>query len=312
MNNEIILRSVYGKVMQTYFIQPCPNPKTGKLPPCVKTVDSDGDMILSENEITQMNSGAVHYVPANKVFEIVDGTYFNLDDVVDKANWESIEHCNWIAKDRYQRDDQGNLIIDGGARRYGVADLYVERPGEITKAKISKKQIVHKASAYIYEDSETERIKKCKVLGRNLSTAVPADILDYLLEIAEKTPQRIIDLYEGEDWKMHLFILDAIDKGVIRKKDNIYNYDDKMLGGSIEATIAFLRDVRYKKIIDSIKRETYPNLLPKQEIAELENTLTEGIPYYKEDPDSRQDLSEHLSAAEKLKLAKIEKLNTKK
>ncbi|MGV8961783.1 MAG: hypothetical protein ACOH2V_00110 [Candidatus Saccharimonadaceae bacterium] len=282
MSNEIILRSVYGKVNQTYFIQPCPNPKTGKLPACVKTVDSRGDMILSEDEVKRMNLGEVHFVPANYVFEIVDGTSFDLSDVVGKANWEAIEYCNWIAKDRYQRDEQGNLIIDGGAKRYGVADLYVERPGEITKAKVNKKQYVYRALSYIYEDSETERIKKCRVLGRNLTTAIPADILDYLIETAERNPKTIIDLYEGEDWKMHLFILDAIDRGVIRKSDGIYKYDDKMLGGSIEATITFLRDIRFKKLVDSIKRETYPNLLTKTEISELEETMTEGIPHFDE------------------------------
>lgn len=284
MNNEIILRSVYGKVNQTYFIQPCPNPKTGKLPSCVKTVDSHGDMILSEDEITRMNAGEVHFVPANWVFEIVDGTHYDLSDVVDKANWEAIEYCNWIAKDRYQRDAQGDLIIDGGAKRYGVADLYVERPGEITKAKINKKQLVYRALSYIYEDSESEQVKKCRVLGRNLNTAIPADILDYLIEIAEKNPKKIIDLYEGEDWKMHLFILDALDRGIIRKSEGIYKYDDKMLGGSIEATVTFLRDIRFKKLVDSIKRETYPNLLPKQEILDLENSITEGIPHYDETP----------------------------
>lgn len=282
MNNEIILRSVYGKVNQIYFIQPCPNPKTGKLPACVKTIDSHGDMILSEDEVKKMNSGLVHYVPADYVHQIVDGTKFDLDDIVDKANWESIEHCNWIAKDRFQRDEKGELIIDGGAKRYGVADLYVDRPGEITKMKVTKKQLEYKAASYIYEDSESERIKKCRVLGRNLNTAAPADILDFLIDIAEKTPKRIIELYEGEDWKMHLFILDAVDRGVIRKKDNIYHYDDKMLGGSVESTITFLRDIRFKKLLDSIKRETYPNLLTKNEITELEAEITTGIPHYEE------------------------------
>lgn len=282
MSDEIILRSVYGKVGQTYFIQPCPNPKTGKLPACVKTVDSHGDMILSEEDVRRLSSGEVHYVPADKVFEIVDGTTFDLTDVVDRANWEAIENCNWIAKDRFQRDAQGDLIIDGNLRRYGIADLYVERLGEITKAKVDKKHFVFRALSYIYEDSESERIKKCRVLGRNLNTAIPADILDYLIETAEKNPKKIIDLYEGEDWKMHLFILDAIDRGVIRKSEGIYKYDDKMLGGTIEATITFLRDIRFKKLVDSIKRETYPNLLTKAEITELENTITEGIPHYDE------------------------------
>ena len=93
---------------------------------------------------------------------------------------------------------------------------------------MDKKQFVYRALSYIYEDSESERIKKCRVLGRNLGNAIPADILDYLVEIAEKTPKRIIELYEGEDWKMHLFILDAVDRGVIRRSDGIYKYDDKI------------------------------------------------------------------------------------
>jgi len=278
--NEIILRSVYGKVSQKYFIQPCPNPKTGRLPNCVKTVDSRGDMILSESEMSEMSEGRVHFVPADKVFIIEDGTTFDLSDIIDKANWEAIEHCNWIAKDRYQKDAIGNLIIDGGANRYGVADLYVERPGEVTKARVSKKQIVYRASSYIYDDSESDRIKKAKVLGRNLGNAATADVLDFLIEVAEKTPQRIIDLYESEDWKLHLFILDAIDRGVIRKRDNIYNYDDKMIGGSIDAVISFFKDIRYKQLVDSIKRETYPNLLGKAEITQLENSMTEGIPHF--------------------------------
>lgn len=287
MNNEIILRSAYGKVNQIYFIQPCPNPRTGRLPDCVRLVKGDPskgptEMILSEDDIDRMNRGEAHFIPADAVFEIVDGTRFDLDDPVDAAKWAAIEHCNWIAKDRFQRDAEGNLIIDGNARKYGVADLYVERPGEITKFKMDKKQVVFKAMQYIYEDSETERIKKCRVLGRNLSTAIPADILDYLIEIAERDPRKILNLYEGEDWKMQLFILDAIDRGVIRKADGIYKYDDKMLGGSMEATVTFLRDIRYKKLLDSIKRETYPELQPKQIIEDMMHEQIKDIPHFEE------------------------------
>ena len=125
MNNEIVIKSVYGKVNQIYYIQPCPNPKTGKLPSCVRTVDSNGDMILSEDEVSRLNKGLVHFVPANHVFIIEDGTRFDLSDVIDRANWEAIEHCNWIAKDRTERDAQGNLVIDGNAHRYGTAERYV-------------------------------------------------------------------------------------------------------------------------------------------------------------------------------------------
>lgn len=288
MSNEIVLRSVYGKVNQIYFIQPCPNPKTGKLPDCVRTVDSHGDMILSEEDIRQMSSGEKHFIPANFVFEIVDGTHFNLDDVVDKAKWEAIQYCNWIAKDRYERDAQGNLLIDGGQKKYGVADLYVDRPGEVAAAKITKKQLVHRACGYIYEDSETNRIKKAKVLGRDLKTAIPADILDYLIEFAERDPNKIIQLYEGEDWKIQLFILDAIDNGVIKRNDGIYKYEDKILGGSMDAVVLFLKDIRYKKLSDSIKRETYPELLPLKDQALIEDQLNKDLLLVSEEATKKQ------------------------
>lgn len=277
MINEIVIRSVYGKVNQIYFIQPCPNPRTGKLPDCVRTVDSNGDMILSEEDIRKMSAGEAHYIPADKIFEIVDGSHFNLSDIVDKAEWEAIQYCNWIAKDRYERDSNGDLVIDGGAKRYGVADLYVERPGEITRVKVSRKELVFRAEKYIWEDTESDRLKKAKVLGRDLELAPTADVLDFLLETASKDPNKIIDLYEGEDWKMQLFIIEAIDRGVIRKTDGIYRYDDKMLGGSMGATIATLKDIRYSKILESIKRETYPNLLPKQEQEKIQAELTVDI-----------------------------------
>jgi len=112
---------------------------------------------------------------------------------------------------------------------------------------------------------------------------MPADILDFLIETAEKDPKKIIQLYEGEDWKLQLFVLDAIDKSVIRKSDGIFKYnDDKMIGGSMDAVVSFLKDVRYKKLIDSMKRETYPELLSRQEKLELENELNKDIPHFEE------------------------------
>lgn len=291
MENVITLRGVYGKVDQTFYIQPCPNPRTGRLPDCVKTVDSRGDMILSENEIAEMNKGLKHFVPADKVFNIVDGTTFDLDDVVERAEWEAIEHCNWIAKDRFQRDEAGNLIIDGNKHRYGTADLYVERKGEIAKAKVSKKELVFRASRYVFEDTEADRIKKSRVLGRDLSNAFPVDVKDFLLEEAEKDPNKIISLYEDEDWKMHLFILDAIDRKVIRKAEGIYKYEDRILGASINATIEFLRDIRYKAMLDSIKRETYPEYWTKKEIEEAEKDITKNITHFDEGKDTSKKVT---------------------
>lgn len=54
------------------------------------------------------------------------------------------------------------------------------------------------ALTYIYADSEADRIKKAKILNRNLSVVYPADVLAFLIKIAEKEPEKILDLYEGK------------------------------------------------------------------------------------------------------------------
>ena len=286
MNDEIILRSVYGKVGQKYFIQPCADPKTKRFPNCVKSVDKDGDMILSESEKEKLSRGEVHFVKITHIFVIEDGFRLDLSDLVDAAIWEAIRFTNIIAPERNAKDSQGNLLIDGSQQRYGSAELYVERPGEVTKARVSRKQMVFKAQKYVYEDSESNRIKKCKVLGRDLSTAAPADVLDYMLETAEKDYSRIIALYEDPDWKMELFILEAIERGVIIKRNGVYQHNDKLLGASTKAVIELLKDVRYRPFLNSIKKETYPEFLAKEDLEKLEAETTQNIPQFDEEKDT--------------------------
>lgn len=84
--NYIILRSVFGKVGQKYFLNPAKDPVTGRFPACVKHVDSKGDMILTE---TERNSGKV-FIPENALITFEDGKVFNLDDPWEAAQWEAI------------------------------------------------------------------------------------------------------------------------------------------------------------------------------------------------------------------------------
>lgn len=234
-------------------------------------------MILAESEKEEQAKGLKYFIPVNQLFTIESGYKLVLTDVMDAAIWEAIKNCKLIAKERGQKDHNGLSVIDGDTKYYGPAELYVERPGEETKIAVSKKTLRFKAEQYIHGDSESERIKKAKVLGRDLKNAYPADVLYFLVEIAEKNPQKIIDLYEGEDWKMHLFILEAIDRGVIKRKEGIYQYDDKLLGASIEATITFLKDYRFNKILQSIKMETYPEYMSKSDIENIKSEMAEGL-----------------------------------
>lgn len=262
LSNKIILRSVRGKVGNVIKIQPCKNPRTGKYADCVKRVDSKGDMILSQDELNDPNR--YDFVREDDVFDIVDGTTFDLDNVRERFIWEAIQYCPYIAPDMYAKDEKGNSLINGDSRRYGVAELYVERPGVETNRRVSRKKLKHDAESYIYNDDRGAegRALKARLLGHKMDHMPDADVTDYLLQIAEQDPKKIINIYTGGDTAVRLLFIEARDKHVIVYKNKLYTYaDNVVLGASDEAAIMYLKDPKNANVYKLIKQDTYPELM---------------------------------------------------
>lgn len=266
-SNIVVLRSVFGKVGQKYYIQPQKDSR-GKYAGCVRRVNSQGDRIMTDGEVKLENNGLAAYIPENALFIIEDGKTFNLDDVYDKAVWESIKNCNLIAPDRYAKNDKGDYLIDGTVDprskrpRYGTAELYVDRPGYESQRRVTRKKLILEASNYIMNDERgyEGRLLVAKLLGRNMSNQPNADVEDFLLSIAEKTPEKIINCYTDGDTSLRLLFIEAREKGVITKKDGLYLYgeDGKVsLGANDSAAVEWMKASRNAKIVAAIRKETF-------------------------------------------------------
>lgn len=261
----IVLRSVYSKSQGVWFTNPTRDKKTGKYPDCVKPVNSNGDMIISDAELA---SGKV-YFKETEVFTLVDGTTYNLDDPYEKAVWECVKNSVFIAPARNAKDSNGNLLIDGDNhkpvspsdgynRRYGTAELYIERPGLESIQKLSRKKLVYKAVNYILNDERGSegRLLKTKLLGRYMRGAADADVENYLYEIAEKDPEKIINLYTGGDMSLRLLLVEAKEKGVIYRKNGLYLFgDNTVLGATDDAVIHTFKQPTSNNIVTLIKKE---------------------------------------------------------
>ena len=265
LSNKIVLRSVRGKVGLKVLIQPCKDPKTGKYAECVKRVDSNNDMILSEKELNDPNR--LYFIKESDVFTIVDGTTFDLDDVRDRFIWEAIQYCPLIAPDYYAKDQNGNSLINGTSDwnskqpRFGVAELYVERPGVEANRRVSRKKLKLDAETYIFNDDRgyDGRVLKARLLGHRMDHMPDADVTDYLLQVAERDPEKIINIYTGGDTAVRLLFIEARDKHIIFYKNKLYTYaDNVVLGATDEAAILFLKDPKNANMYKLIKRDTYP------------------------------------------------------
>ena len=266
-SNIVVLRSVWGKRGQKYYIQPQKDGK-GQYPPCVRKVNSEGDMILKAGDDPDF------LIPEDRIFTLQDGTTFNLNDPYQAVEWQAIENCFLIAPSRFAKDANGNYLIDGtpdivsnsnyGARsRYGRAELYVERPGLEAQQKVTRARLELQATNYIYQYGYEDWLTFAKVLGRNMENQPVPDVEYFLISVAKKTPEKIIEICSGGDLANRVLFIAAKERGVIRKKNGMYIYGedgDLILGASEEAVIDWMKQPKNKKTLELIRKDAYPEL----------------------------------------------------
>ena len=146
LSNIIVLRSVWGKANQNYVLQP-QRDKYGQLPKCVRRVNAQGDMILSEKDKEGSLEGLI---PEDEQIVVHDGTVFDLNNERQAAEWEAIKNCFLIAPDRYAKDDKGNYKID------------INNPDEVAKL------IAKESADMILLDDNFNTIIKTIGNGRNI------------------------------------------------------------------------------------------------------------------------------------------------
>ena len=263
MENKVItIRSVYK--VKEYHFQPTKQ-KNGLNWPWVKPtrIGADGrsEMILSDAE--RNNPDSVYFIPEDLDIVVTDGTTFNLADPLQYNKWMAIKDHDLFAPSRDARDEDGVLLIDGDAKKYGTAELFVDVPGEESERSVSRKKLIIQAMNLVEQDSIEGRLTKCKLLGKNMRYAPSSDVEDYLYQIAEKSPARIIDLYTNGDTALRLLLIEAKEKNIIRKKNGVFMYGESVLGMTDDAVINFFKIASNKTIFEEIKRETFPQFVQK-------------------------------------------------
>ena len=274
MENKVItLRSVFGK-MKEYHFQPGKQPNGARFD-WVKPVryDSMGNAELIMTEAERNNPDSQYYLAEDEDIVVTDGTTFDLSDPLQYNKWMSIKDSDLIVPTRDARDKNGNLYIDGDKMRYGIAELYVDIPGEESERSVSKKQKITKAWTFIGQDTKNGRLTKCKLLGKYMENAPDSDVEDYLYQVAEKNPDMVLELYTSGDIALKLLLIDAKKNGVILKKDGMYNYADNVLGATDDAVLLFFKTPSNKRVLDQIKLETYPEYASVSAIEEKIETV---------------------------------------
>lgn len=267
----IVLESAFNKVPgKVYHIMPCAD-QYGQMPDCVRRVDANGDLILSEKDKDAMTKGKV-FIPDNEPIHVTHGQVFNMEIPIQKAQWEAIQNSKLIASDRFAKNDRGEFVIDGtrpveGSHRvprakHGLAELYIVRPGKEATARVNVEKIIHEAKSLIFDDTFQHKLLICRLFDKDMSHAHPSDVDSYLLTQAQKYPEKVKKFYQSEEASIRLLIIGAQDKGIITRREDGFYYSDIKLGSNIDLVVNTIQG--NKALREEIKKETYPELKPKK------------------------------------------------
>ena len=267
-DNIIVIKSAFNKTPGMVIkIDPCKDDK-GRWPDCIRQVNANGDPIYSEQDIKDMNQKGKILLPVNEPIEVYHNKVFDLNDPLQAAQWDAIKWSKMIAKERNEKDINGNYVIDGAKSvidgygnpkgTYGLAELYIERPGAVAKVKNNVRRKINQAQNLILEDSLDHMILICRLYEKDMRSANSNDVEEFLMTKAEKDPDTVIKYYQAEESKIRLLLIMAQEKKVIlRKNDGLY-YGDIKLGSSLDYVADVLKD--NKELYENIKSETFPEL----------------------------------------------------
>ncbi len=214
---------------------------------------------LSEDE----KRALVHWAEPESKFVIKEGTTFNLNDDAQRItwNWVQFSPCICATKDEVQHTPG--------------AEFYIHLENEEAKANVSKMELKFKATEYVLKDNSVNYPMRAELLGVNMDGESPIIIKDYLMEMADKSPEKILGIYAAKDISIRLLLLKALKKQIIRIGDGgLYMYGSNVLGTTETTSISWLANPDNAEIVKVLQREVDPNYF-KKTIAEatLDNTI---------------------------------------
>jgi hypothetical protein len=189
----------------------------------------------------------------NTKIALKDGLIFDLNNEVDRINWEWVKHCQEVA-------------LSFSAAQSSKALFYVHIEGRESELKNRTFEERYDAVKLVMEDPTTNYVNRALLLGMDMENEKTSVIKEFLLETAEKSPNKIFRIYRDKSMKIHLLYLKAKKMNFIRidSRDNVITYGTTILGISDESAIAYLQT--NEDILMLLERDVNPDYFASKKL----------------------------------------------
>lgn len=285
MNNElqtdetIHLVCFHGPAHAGAKIHPIKNPLTGEYPSCVRKVSSSGDIIYNNGD-----DPSTYFVRETEGIIIKNGTDFDLTNAIQKAKWDAIKFSDLIFDPKGKVDENGNVIAEPSELAPPTALFFVERVADEAKKRNSKERLKTKAKNFIYSDTINGLKTKAMILGCFVKTSTSEEIEEYLVNIANSDPQKVINLYTGSDTKLYLYFIYGKEYNILQNKGGLYIYGDSIIGRTDSDCVTYFKNPNNKAITDRIIKEINNAVTESENIDISKETSTQNTELVNNEP----------------------------
>lgn len=170
----ITFRNIHGKKAGPQSFGATPDSKTGifkGIPNYTKKQEEEAtDFFLTKR--------------SNIILEDGKELFINEADGVDKAYWDMLK---WNSKIQFSYRDAISAKVP----------FYIEVKELESKEDVTNRRIVNKAITYILNSTHTDLVFRARLLKLDMEEDTTEAIQNMLCDIADKSPQKIIDLYDS-------------------------------------------------------------------------------------------------------------------
>lgn len=184
--------------------------------------------------------------PVTTKLILEEGVEFDLNNEIDAINWKWVQHLPEVAHSFEE------------AQHSPEAMFYVEMSGRESAKKNKEISTKFKAIQKVLEDAQTNYINRALLLGFDMEGSHPEEVKEFLLTMAERNPERVIEIYDNKLMGIRLLFIKAEKEGIITKESGLYKYGTTVLGVDEKGAIQTLSDRGNKELVDLLDKQVNP------------------------------------------------------
>lgn len=127
--------------------------------------------------------------------------------------------------------------------------FYIEDKEKEATAKISKSRIKGKAFAIIENLSLEQQTNYARILGKFTKDLTRTQVEGVLFDVAEETPQLILDVDSDKDLKHKIFLRRCLERNILHMDNGKYMNAKEMVGINEEYAIMWLKDPNNSMVV---------------------------------------------------------------